>query len=221
MSLVPTFIWAQTYQIKSVSQRINNKKYDGYSSKINGSYAEVKSFWLEYLKQHGKIRRKRNYYQISEFSTQDLPYDTLEYLTMVKMTDSLGTIWFGLRTIPEKEEDLKKISSDVEKFIRKASRDYYVSVEQKKLDDAEQAAMFTSKNHQKLIEKGQSLGRELAFTQALKTKLEGQLENAILKIKVLNQQIIDNKEATQNAYDELENIKGVIEGHKEKLRKIH
>ena len=80
--------------------------------------------------------------------------------------------------------------------------------------------MVMSKNHQKLIYKGETLADDLAAAETLKAELEARLEETNLKIKVLNQQIVDNKEGVVNAYDDLEKIKTVIEGHKESLKKI-
>ena len=54
----------------------------------------------------------------------------------------------------------------------------------------------------------------------LKLELETRLEETILKIKVLNQQIIDNKAASKEAYEDLEKIKKVIADNKESLKQI-
>ena len=211
---------AQTYEIKSETQRVNNVKYEGFSSAINGSYEKVDAFWNAYLKQHGKVRRKRNYSEISEFSVKELPYDTLNYVTKTKLIDSLGVIWLAVDT-DLAEDDLEKVNKLIPSFLKRASRDYYIAEEQNKLDESESAAVYLSKNHQKLITNGEALRHELEFTEALKAKLEGQLENAILKIKVLNQQIIDNKEAVDSVYNDLEQVKKVIEAHKESMKNIN
>ena len=46
------------------------------------------------------------------------------------------------------------------------------------------------------------------------------LNETDLKIKVLNQQIIDNKAAVDSVYNDLEQVKKVIEAHKESMKKI-
>ena len=91
---------------------------------------------------------------------------------------------------------------------------------QKKIDQSEGAAIFVSKNHQKLIYQGENLVEDSVAAETLKLELETRLEETILKIKVLTQQIIDNKAATIEAYEDLEKIKKVIAGHKESLKKI-
>jgi uncharacterized protein YfkK (UPF0435 family) len=212
---------AQSYNIKNESQRINNKKYDGVSSLVEGDFEKVEDFWLDYLKEHGKVRRKRNYHQITSFGVKDLAVDTVTYVTRVEIEsdDSLGLIWLApLGNFSE--SDLKSLNSDIEKILKITTRAFYISVVQKKIDQSEGAAIVVSKNHQKLIYQGENLVEDSVAAENLKLQLETRLEETILKLKVLSQQIIDNEAATLQAYEDLEMIKKVIAGHKESLKKI-
>jgi len=212
---------AQSYIIKSESQRVNNKKYTGVSSLVEGDFEKVEDYWLDYVRDHGKVRRKRNYYQITSFGVKDLAVDTLIYVTRVgvESDDSLGLIWLAPLGNFSSEE-LTSLNNDIEKILKTATRGYYLSVVQKKIDQSESAAINVSKNHQKLLYQGERLVRDSVAAENLKLELEIRLEETILKIKVLSQQIIDNKAATVQAYEDLETIKRVITGHKESLKKI-
>lgn len=212
---------AQSYNIKDESQRVNNKKYPGVSSLVDGDYDKVEAYWLDYLKDHGKVRRKRNYHQITLFGIKDLAVDTVTYVTRVTIEsdDSLGLIW--LAPLGDfSAADLKSLNGDIEKILKIATRGFYVSEVQKKIDQSEGAAIVVSKNHQKLIYQGENYVEDSVAAQELKFELETRLEETILKIKVLTQQIIDNKAATLQAYEDLEKIKKVIASHKESLKKI-
>jgi len=212
---------AQSYNIKDESQRVNNKKYPGVSSLVEGDFEKVEDFWLDYVKDHGKVRRKRNYHQITSFGVKDLAVDTVTYVTRVeiKSDDSLGLIWLApLGNFSEPE--LKSLNGDIEKILKIATRAYYISVVQKKIDQSEGAAIVVSKNHQKLIYQGENYVEDSIAAENLKLNLETRLEETILKLKVLAQQIIDNEAATLQAYEDLEKIKKVIAGHKESLKKI-
>ena len=79
---------------------------------------------------------------------------------------------------------------------------------------------MVSKNHQKLLYKGENLVEDSVAAVVLRLELETRLEDTILKIKVLAQQIIDNEAASIQAYEDLEKIKKVIASHKESLKKI-
>jgi uncharacterized protein YfkK (UPF0435 family) len=212
---------AQSYSIKNESQRVNNKKYAGVSSLVEGDFNDVEEFWFDYVKDHGKVRRKRNYSQVTVFSVKDLTVDTITYVTRVSVAtnDSLGLIW--LAPLGEfSDSDLKSLNTDIEKILKIATRAYYISEVQKNIDQSEEAAIIVSKNHQKLIYQGKNYVADSLAAENLKADLENRLEETILKIKVLSQQIIDNKAATIKAYEDLEKIKKVIARHKESLKKI-
>ena len=212
---------AQSYNIKDESQRVNNKKYPGVSSLVEGDFDKVEDYWLDYLRDQGKVRRKRNYNQITLFGVKDLAVDTLTYVTRVTIEsdDSLGLIWLApLGNFSD--EDLKTLNGDIEKILKIATRGFYVSEVQKKIDQSEGAAIVVSKNHQKLIYQGENYVEDSVAAEELKLELEIRLEETILKIKVLSQQIIDNKAATLQAYEDLEKIKKVIASHKESLKKV-
>jgi uncharacterized protein YfkK (UPF0435 family) len=218
--LSSTVVFGQDYDIKSETLRISNKKYDGFASQVDGAYYDVEEFWLDYLKEYSKVRRKRNYYEVSELSIKDLGVDTLTYVTRVESFDSLGRILIAPFSTELSDEELKVINADLEKILKLATRAYYVNNVQKKIDQSEAAAIVVSKNHQKLIYQGENLVDDLDAATTLKAELEARLEETILKIKVLNQQIIDNKAATEATYEDLEQIKQVIESHKASLKKI-
>jgi len=219
--LMANTLVAQSYNIKDESNRVNNKSYPGVSSLVDGDFAKVETFWLNYLKDHGKVRRRRDYHQITLLGVKDLAVDTVTYVTRVEIEsdDSLGLIW--LAPLGEfSEEDIKTLNSNNEKILKLATRAFYISLVQKKIDQSEGAAIVVSKNHQKLIYQGENLVQDSVAAETLKLELETRLEETILKIKVLTQQIIDNKVATIEAYEDLEKIKKVVAEHKESLKKI-
>ena len=93
--------------------------------------------------------------------------------------------------------------------------------QQEKVNESEQATIFVSKNHAKLLKDGEELRLELNSAEGYKLRLEEQLENTILQIKVLNQKIIDNKAAAAKAYEDLQQIKKLTQQNKADLKKIN
>jgi len=209
-------VLAQTYEITPQTQRVNNVKYDGFSSKVQAPTLKVEDFWLSYLRENGKVRRKRNYYQITEFKTSKHDLDSAILLTRVTDDDSLGVVWLTVQT-PKDDAQLQ----DLREVLKKFTRAYYMHEQQKKIDESEQAAIFVSKNHAKLLRESEDLRLELNSAEGYKLRLEEQLENIILEIKVLNQKIIDNKAATVEAYEDLQQIKKITEQNKADLKKIN
>ncbi|MEN8250236.1 MAG: hypothetical protein ABFS32_14985 [Bacteroidota bacterium] len=224
--LIATFfsggLMAQDYSIREESERVNNKKYEGVSSLVYGDVDKVERYWNDYLKDNGKLRRKRNFYQVTQFSVKDMGVDTLTYVTRVTYSkDSLSKIWMAPFGVDYTDDDLKTLNEDLKRILKKATRGYYVSEVQKRIDQSEAAAKAASKKHQKLIYEGENFTSDLQSAKDLKLELETRLEETILKIKVLEQQIIDNKASSEQAYEDLEKIKKVIEAHKESMKKIN
>jgi murein L,D-transpeptidase YcbB/YkuD len=211
---------AQSYDIKKETQRVNSTKYDGYASVVEGPVDKVEDFWLAYLKENARVRRKRNYYQITEFQTSKYALDSLTLLTRVTDVDSLGQVWIGIEDKLDpgiKSEKVQNLEAVLEKFTRA----YYLDAQQKKINESEQAAVYVSKNHAKLITEAEDLRLELNSAEGYKIRLEEQLENTILEIKVLIQKIEDNKMATANTYKDLQQINQVLEQNKADLKKIN
>lgn len=213
---------AQNYVIKEESQRVNNKKYAGISSIVNGSVDKVEKYWTDYLKENGKFRRKRNYFQVTQFSIQDMGIDTVTYVTRVDQTeDSVSLLWMAPFGVVFTEDEITTLNEDLKRILKIATRGYYVSEVQKRIDQSEEAAIVASRKHQKLIYEGENIASDLQAAKDLKLELERRLEETILKIKVLEQKVIDNKSASEIAYEDLEKIKKVIEAHKESMKKIN
>lgn len=212
--------WSQSYEIKPETQRINSNKVQGYSSKVNAPVDKVEDYWMEYLKTNGKTRRKRNYFQVTEFKTSKYGLDSLMLVTRVTDVDSLGKVWIGLESdLPEKQKEEKL--SYLGEVLRKFTKSYYLHEQQERIDASEQAAIFMSKNHDKLIKQGENFQLELNSAKGYKLRLEEQLENTILEIKVLTQKIETNKIDAEQAYQDLLRINKVLEKHKEDLKKIN
>jgi len=212
--------WSQSYEIKPETQRINNNKIEGYSSKVNAPVNKVEEYWLEYIKENGKTRRKRNYYQLTEFKTSKYGLDSLVLVTRVTDVDSLGKVWIGIESELANKEHEEKLSF-LGEVLKKFTKSYYLYEQQLKIDASEQAAVFTSRNHEKLIKEGENLQLELNSAKGYQLRLEEQLENTILEIKVLTQKIENNKIDTEQAYQDLLRINKVLEKHKEDLKKIN
>lgn len=214
-------VTGQEYDINKESQRVNNNKYAGIASTVDADYEKVDAYWLQYIKDHGKARRKRNYYQLTEFSVEDLGVDTLTYVTRVESVDNKGLIWLAPYDSKLNDEEISSLNNDIEKILKMATRGFYVHEVQEKIDEAEAAAMAVSKSHQRLIYNDGKLNEDLNGANELKTDLETRIQETDLKIKVLNQQIIDNKLAIDSVYADLERVKKVIEAHKESMKKIN
>ena len=212
----------QSVSINSASGRVNSKNYKGFSSIINGPVSAVEDSWLAHVWDLGKVRRKRNFYRVSELPFSDKALDsTLVYTRVTSTADSTGRIWVGLDDGSIDEENLDALNKDLSIFLENYSYQYYREVVQKQIDESERAAQFQSKKHQKLISDGNRLDLNLTDSKAQKVRLQELIEKATLDIANLEQLIGTNKTDVEQAYQDLEKIKSVVEAHKAKLKTMN
>ena len=212
---------AQDYSISPKPERINSVKYDGYAITVNGPLDKVTDQMYNYLKDRSKVRRKRNFYQASEFTMEKATLDSTQ--VFVKIDDKGGSslLWMGASTEGLEEDRINEIDDAIKEELVLMARSYYVHQQELKIQEAETAAQVISKKQQNLIEEHGTLTRELTDAEARKIELENMLEANKLKIASLKQRLIDNKAAQDTAYIDLQKVNSVIKDHKEALKRIN
>lgn len=210
----------QDYTVTAKSQRINDTKYEGFVIPVSGPIDLVTDQMYVYLKAKSKIRRKRNYYSISEIKMDELALDsTILYL---KLSDkgSICNVWMGIKTFGLEKERTNAIESAIQNELVLMARSYYVHQQELKILEAETAAQVVSKTQQTLIDEKVKLATSLEEKEARKIELEELLKTNTLDIDVLKQKLIDNKLAQDSIYIDLQKVKKVIEIQKQKLKEI-
>lgn len=212
---------AQDYSVSSKSERINSAKYDGYSIHVNGPLEKVTDQIYNYLKDRSKVRRKRNYYLVSEFAMEKASLDSTEVFVKVIEKGTTSQLWVGAKVQGLEEKRVEEINDALKEELVLMARSYYVHQQELKIQEAEAAAQVISKRQQNLIEEHGSLNKELSDAEARKIELENMLEANKLKIASLKQRLIDNKAEQDTAYIDLQKVNTVIKGHKETLKRIN
>jgi chromosome segregation ATPase len=99
--------------------------------------------------------------------------------------------------------------------------DYKKSLVLNDIQNAERAAAFTSRQHQRLLQNLENLTLRLLDAENEKRRLEESVKTMELEIEVLKQRIENNKADQEKTYEELEQIRKVLEMHKERLKKLN
>lgn len=212
---------AQDYTVIKKSERINSAKYDGYAVQVDGPYEKVTDQMYTYLKERAKVRRKRNYYAVSEFTMDKVALDSTEVYVKINDKGASTQVWMGAVTNGLEEGRIAEIDKAIEAELVLMARSYYVHQQELKIQQAEAAAQVISKKQQNLIEEHESLTKGLADAEARKIELENMLEANKLKIASLKQRLIDNKADQDTTYLDLQKVNKVIQGHKEGLKRIN
>jgi len=209
----------QKITISSQTKRVNGHNYSGYQSEIAGDYEDIKSGWLKPLRKNAKLKTKRNHYRIDELALLNLGIVVTGF-SKISSNDSTVSIWLALNPEEISEDTIELVNSELESILYNFTFEYYKAIVQKQIKDAERAAAFTSKKHQQLIQEAKSMDLKLLDAQNEKKKLEESLISIELELQVILQRLENNKDDQESTYQDLEEIKKVLESYKEKLKKL-
>jgi hypothetical protein len=208
---------------RSESATINSQKYSGYSIIIADDTEKVSDFWLNELKSKGKIRRKRDFFQIGELKLPDEYYPEALYYTRIINRDSISSkIWIALNpeTLLAGENGKENVNLALENYVSSLETEYDRYLIQLQIADAERAVTFTSRQKQRLIQNGKNLQYQLEESKAEKERLLESIEMLELEILALAQKIENNKGALDQADIDLDKINKMMETYRQNLRKL-
>lgn len=211
---------AQDYTVNKKVQRINNAKYEGFSISINGPLDKVTDQVYRYVKNTSKIRRKRNYFSIAEFSMRDIALDSTIVFLKFDEKENTTSVWMCIKSLNLEDDRKVEIENALNNELVLIARSYYVHEQEIKIKQSETAAQVISKKQQGLINENTSLTSALKSAEDRKIELETLLEENMFTIEVLKQKLIDNKFNQDSTYLDLLKINRVIEGQKKKLKEI-
>ncbi len=218
--LAAVTLQAQDYTVSSKAHRINDTKYEGFAILITGKTETITTFVYDYVKERSKLRRKRNFYSISQFAMNSTSLDsTVVFMKMIEKQTGVQ-VWMAAKEAGQHKERLDEINQSIKKELVLLARSYYVHRQELKIHEAEKAAATISKQQQNLIESHAALTKKLEAAQTRKSELEALLEENDLAIKTLQQQLIDNKQAQDSVYLDLQKVNRVIETQKQELKEI-
>ncbi len=211
---------AQNISLKATTKRVEGKSRDGFSVVIHDEYETVKGDWLKKLRGISKVKKRRNFYWLAELNLPNLPEQPVEAYTQIGVKDSLANLWIGMK-YGDEEGANKDAEKELENYLYTYAYEYRKAQIQEQISDAERAAQFASRKHQRLITEEKNLNNRLLDTQNEKTRLEERVSGLILEIEVLMEKIETNKKDQEATYQQLEEIKKVLEGHKNRLKALN
>lgn len=210
-------------KVRTQTGVINSQKYTGFSIIIADETEKVSDFWLNELRSKGKIRRKRDFYQIGDFKLPGEYYPEAIYFTRLINRDSISTvIWIALdqKTLLGGEKGVENVNFAIENYVSTLEIEYERYLIQLQISDAERAVTFTNRQKQRLLQDGKNLEYQLAESKAEKERMLQKLEELELEILALSQKIEDNKSALNQSDIDLEKINKILEQYRSNLRKL-
>lgn len=218
--LFPSAItYSQSINVKKQTTRINSEIADGYEIMLEATEEEVQNSLSKFLKSVGKVRESEGVLAISEPLISGKKFTNALYSTSRQM-GKLTSAWIGIH-----KKDWGDEASGVEKDLEKLIRDFGVSFHrdkiQKQIDESVRALQTVEKQQQRLINQNKDLTNRIEGNKREKIQLEKSLVNNKVEFETLTKKLEENKNDQDSVAIATDQIKKVVEMHKERQRRVN
>ena len=213
---------AQKVTTEQQSQKINGDESEGFASLLEGKKEEVAVSWNKFLKEFGKPKSGVGTISIiNEPALGGTVYPKGVIYADIKDKGENTEVWLGIKESDWVVNDMGIVRRDLEKEVYRFGIKYYKDKIQAQIDEAQRAHDATTRQSQRLVNQNKDLNIQLSNNEQEKIKLEERLQSNALEHAVLLQKIENNKLAQDSVMAATEQIKKVIELHKERQRHVN
>lgn len=208
---------AQKVTVSSNSERINGKNCEGYSTELTGSLEEVNTSLTKYLKTFGKVKIAGSQFQVSEAQVNLTKYVN-PFFASLKAKGSNVFVWMGAS---DESDSAKSIRSELEKMTYNFGVKFYKDKIQLDVDESLRALNAVERQQQRLVLEAKNLTSRQEMNAKEKVRLEKALVNNTQDSANLVTSLAKNKVSQDSVTIATEQIKKMVELHKERQRKVN
>jgi len=218
--LIPGTSFAQKVTVTRDTEAKGNN-IEGYTIEITGTVEEVMASYTKYLKTFGKIKTSGNQQQVLEAKINSNICSAPLYGTTLSKGEKTS-VGLGLKAsewpTPTQAE---KVLQDLEKVIYDFGVKFYRDKVQVDIDESVRAQQAAEKQTIRLQNENKTLNSRLDFNQKEKLRLEKLLADNKLEYETLLSAIAKNKKDQDSVSVATDQIKKMVEIHKERQRKVN
>lgn len=211
--------WSQTVKIKKEESRVKGENISGYAVDLDGKAEDVSASFTKYLKSLGKARQNDGAIVLTESTINGTGYKNPVY-GITKEKGSSSQAWLGVKK-GEWADGTDNINKDLEKLIYDFGVKFYRDKIQVQIDESIRALNAVEKQQQRLTTQSRDLNMKFEDNKREKIQLEKSLENNKLEYETLLKKIEKNKHDQDSMVVANEQVKKVVEMHKEKQKKVN
>lgn len=216
LMLTGVLAYAQSVTVTSNAEKIYNQSCVGYSTELAGTLEEANASLSKYLKTFGKVKVSGNQYQVSEPQINLTKYTTPFFASAKKKGDKVE-VWMG--AVPG--DSVKSIHTEMEKLVYNFGVKFYKDKIQGDIDESIQAQTAAEKKQQRLTLEGKNMASRLEMNTKERIRLQKSLaDNRLDSIKLVTA-LAQNKKSQDSVSVATEQIKKMVEAHKERQRKVN
>lgn len=210
----------QTVKVKKETARIKNDYADGFEVELQATAEEVEASLAKWMKSFGKAKSHGNFIAVSEPTIQEKKYTAPVY-ALNKQVGNIVSAWIGIESSDWSKNEAEEVSKELEKLIYDFGVNFYREKIQKQIDESVRASQAVERQQQRLQNQNRDLNNRIENNKREKIALEKSLENNRIELETLTKRLEKNKKDQDSVAVAGEQIKKVIEMHKEKQRKVN
>ena len=213
--------YAQKVTVNKKSEKIKSESAEGYSTALEGKKEDVAAAFGRFLKNLGKIKSGNDYQFVEGPALGGTVYSTGIVYAQTDGNEEKTSVWLGIKAAEWTVNDITLVENQLEKLVYQFGIKFYRDKIQAQIDEGVQAANAVVRQQQRLTNQNKDLTIKLSNNAQQKIQLEKSLEANKLENLVLLQKIENNKKSQDSVRQAGEQIKKVIEMHKERQRKVN
>ena len=213
--------YAQKVTVNKKSEKIKSESAEGYSTALEGKKEDVAAAFGRFLKNLGKIKSGNDYQFVEGPALGGTVYSTGIVYAQTEGNEEKTSVWLGINAAEWTVNDITLVENQLEKLVYQFGIKFYRDKIQAQIDEGVQAANAVVRQQQRLTNQNKDLTIKLSNNAQQKIQLEKSLEANKLENLVLLQKVENNKKSQDSVRQAGEQIKKVIEMHKERQRKVN
>ena len=218
---IATCTIAQKVTVDKKSEKVKEESADGYSTSLEGKKDDVAASFGRFIKDLGKVKTGIDYQYVEGPALGGTVYSTGVVYAKTEGNEERATVWLGIKSAEWTVNDISLVENQLEKLIYQFGVKFYRDKIQAQIDEAQQAMDAVARQQQRLTSQNKDLTTKLSNNGSEKIRLEKALVLNRLDSLVLFQKIKNNKHDQDSVKKAGEQIKKIIELHKERQRKVN
>lgn len=214
---LPVFTHGQTVHVKKESARVHGENILGYQVALAASGEDVQKALEKYLKTLGKTKLADDIFATAEPLIGGKKYANALYAT----TRELGTTtaaWIGM---DYKAGEERYLDRDLEKLAYDFGVTFYRDKIQLQVDESLRALQTVEKQQARLVNQNKDLNNKIESNKREKIQLEKSLSDNKMELEDLIKRFQANIKAQDSIAVATEQIRKVVEMHKERQEKVN
>jgi len=213
--------YSQKVDLSKETEKVKGESAQGYKTELEGKKDEVAATWNRYLKDLGKVKSGGEYQYIENPALGGTVYTSGIVYSRVNGNEEKTTIWTGIKAAEWTVNDISIVEKQLEKLVYQFSVKFYRDKIQLQIDEAQQASDAVIRQQLRLTNQNKDLNNRLVNNGEEKIRLEKALDANKLENFVLIQKIENNKKSQDSVKLAGEQIKKIMELHKDRQRKVN